>query len=227
MSKRILISILSIGALALVGRPAHAASVQPFGSVDFYLHDGIEDDVNKSNSDAVNNAPAGQATGEVTTNNGIGGRLGLRVPFADRRADIGASYSYIKGPSIDSKVETPTGNQNNNTDTFFSRIMGEVGVNFPISKGVKFRLSGAAGVGQARIENHVDGTGIYAATNKDSTKNDSGFTWEVSPAFVFGGDLASVELGVRYAQFSTVSKTNDTPKIDWKPFGFYVGVAFF
>jgi hypothetical protein len=227
MSKRIILSLFVASLLPLAARPAAAVSLQPFGSVDYYLHDGIEDDINKANNDAVNSVPAGQANGEVTTTNGVGGRLGLRVPFAQRRVDIGASYSYIKGPSIDSKLETPLGTQNNNTDTFFSRIMGEVGVNFPITPAVKFRLSGAAGMGHARVENHVDGSGAFAGTNQDATKESSGFTWEVSPAFVFGGPLVNVELGLRYAQFSPVDKTNDTPRIEWKPLGVYVGVAFF
>jgi len=223
MLKRLAAIALGLTALISAAAPVSAAKLQFFATGDYYLRSGIEDDIEDDNSAAV--AAAGTAEGEVTTTNGIGGRVGLRVPMADDRFDLGASFSYIKGPEIDSELNTPIGNVNQNTDTFFSRVMAEAGLRLPISERVHFRLGAGAGIGRTRVENKVAGSGIFFGSDSSGTEEQDGFTWEVSPAFVFTGGV-DFELGLRYAQFEQVDETDETPEINWKPLGFYLGLAF-
>jgi hypothetical protein len=216
----VLTALISVGAFGV--RPAAATDLDIFTTIDYYLRSGIEDDIEDANTTAV--VAAGTANGEVTTTNGIGGRIGART-LVDEVFDVGFSLGYVVGPEIESVLDTPAGRLTETTDTRFIRVMGEGGFHVRLADRVRLRLGAGAGLASAKVETEREASGTVTASANGS-ESKQGFTWELSPALVFTGEKLDVEVGARYAQFPKISETNDTPEIDWTPLGFYLGIIF-
>ena len=102
------------------------------------------------------------------------------------------------------------------------RLMVEGAGRVPISDTVYLRLGGGLGLGKAEVEDEISTT----LGNTSGEADETGFTWEVSPAIVFKAGRTDIEVGARYAQFPKIDETDETYEIDWSPFGVYVGAAF-
>lgn len=217
--------------LAVCAAPARAAEVSNgpwefFGMLDYYYRSNIDDKVNNAYTDAVN--AVGNASFDSTTTGGIGGRLGARKPVGGNRFDWGGSVSYVVGPKIDVNFtdNNPAGGTINETiKTDFLRLLAEAGVRFRMNDRAYFRLGGGAGWGRSTAKDDVSDSGAYAGS-QSFTEHDSGFAWEITPSVVIAAGRASLELGLRYAQFPKIKETDNTVALDWKTWGAFIGAAF-
>jgi hypothetical protein len=201
-------------------------SLQFFGQLDYFLRGDVDDevvDVYNTSVDAI-----GNASNDVTTTNGIGGRLGIRKPLAGNRFDLGASIGLLVGPSIEVEFRdftSPGGNIDEEITSSVARLLLEAGAWFPLGERASFRLGAGLGIAKTSVEDEFHGTGLYVG-NQTSKESDTGFTWEVSPALVIPASRADLEIGLRYAAFPKVSASANTFEFDWKALGIYIGAAF-
>jgi hypothetical protein len=229
VNKRIIAALavgLAFSGAARADEPGEKG-LQVFVNADYFLRGDIDDPVVEDYDAAVDSL--GNASHDITTSNGIGARLGVRKVLSNNIFDVGASLGYIVGPKI--VVEfidntAPPGTIDEEITTNVMRFLLEAGARFPLGEKAYFRLGAGAGVAKISSEDEVNGQGAYAAATGTFKEDETGFTYEVSPAIVIATSRVDFEIGLRYAVFPKISESNTSYEIDWKAPGAYLGLAF-
>jgi opacity protein-like surface antigen len=206
-------------------------SVRGFASLDFYgaadFGDKLQDNFNQNV--AFFNATVGPTSGELSIDGGLGVRLGL-VFSEPSGFEIGPSIGYISGPGGEGSVNSfvsglGPAHVDIEIESKFTRMLVEARRTVAISERAHFRIGAGAGYARGEIEetDNYSGSLIGTVSVDDSW---GGFTWEVSPAFVFDMTAVSIEFGVRYSGFPKKKESDEFSALEWNPFGFYTGILF-
>lgn len=174
------------------------------------------------------NAALGPTSGTIKTMPGAG----IRVMVLKRleNFEIGPSVGVVAGPSAEGNADTnvigfgPLHTKAEISTTFVRTLLEARGL-IPVSERVSFQLGAGGGYASGKEKETDTYTGI---TNQTTEVSDSwgGFTWEVSPAFVFDVHPVTIEFGVRYAHFPTKKEDATASEFKWNPFAVYAAIGF-
>ena len=201
--------------------------------IDYYSQGNLEDnlDQDEKNFRDIVAGEGGESHPSHVTNGGAGLRVGFHVPFKSlNNWAWGFGLNYVPALNTELNVHDPTsppGDLKSEIENTYTRGIFEIAKYFPLREGLLFRIGAGAGIGQGITIQKLSSSGYYSSWGSyGSSHRSTGFTWEVSPAVVFDLGGKNIELGLRYASFPKIEKSEETSAVEYRGLAGYIGFAF-
>lgn len=165
----------------------------------------------------------------LNTEGGTGARFGVFFPM-DKRSDLGVSFGYIIGPTMNGNFSAfggpGFGGETINRTVIYLRYIAQSHFNFPVTEKLSFHMGSGLGLATGRVEQTCDQSGTVACPVINTRSTWTGFSWEFTPSVSYKLKAADARFGLRYAGFPDFNGNEQIAPIFWEAYGIFIGASF-